>query len=69
MAEFKKADSMLEWFDQRLGVINFAKVMMTEYWIPKKYQLFVGNGGFTYRNVYLFGNIWNFSFDVLQTRC
>lgn len=36
MAEFKKADSMLEWFDQRLGVIGFAKVMMTEYWIPKK---------------------------------
>lgn len=35
MAEFKKADSMLEWFDQRLGVVNFAKVMMTEYWIPK----------------------------------
>lgn len=26
---------MLEWFDQRLGVINFSKVMMTEYWIPK----------------------------------
>ncbi|MFA6628256.1 MAG: cytochrome bc complex cytochrome b subunit [Sulfuricurvum sp.] len=35
MAEFKKADSMLEWFDQRLGVVNFMKVMMTEYWIPK----------------------------------
>ncbi|MDP1784486.1 MAG: cytochrome bc complex cytochrome b subunit [Sulfuricurvum sp.] len=35
MAEFKKADSMLEWFDQRLGVVKFAKVMMTEYWIPK----------------------------------
>ena len=35
MAEFKKADSMLEWFDQRLGVVNFVKVMMTEYWIPK----------------------------------
>ncbi|MDD2370040.1 MAG: cytochrome bc complex cytochrome b subunit [Sulfuricurvum sp.] len=35
MAKFKKADSMLEWFDQRLGVVNFAKVMMTEYWIPK----------------------------------
>jgi ubiquinol-cytochrome c reductase cytochrome b subunit len=35
MAKFKKADSMLEWFDQRLGVINFTKVMMTEYWIPK----------------------------------
>jgi ubiquinol-cytochrome c reductase cytochrome b subunit len=35
MAEFKKADSMLEWFDQRLGVVNFTKVMMTEYWIPK----------------------------------
>ena len=26
---------MLEWFDQRLGVVNFTKVMMTEYWIPK----------------------------------
>ena len=35
MAEFKKADSMLEWFDQRMGVIGFTKVMMTEYWIPK----------------------------------
>ncbi len=36
MAEFKKAESTLEWFDQRLGVVNFYKVMMSEYWIPKK---------------------------------
>ncbi len=36
MAEFKKAESTLEWFDQRLGVTNLYKVMMSEYWIPKK---------------------------------
>ena len=36
MAEFQKAKSVGEWFDQRLGVKNFAKVMMTEYWIPKE---------------------------------
>ncbi len=35
MAEFKQADSMYEWFDQRLGIDKFLKVMMTEYWIPK----------------------------------
>lgn len=35
MAEFKPADSMYEWFDQRLGIDKFVKVMMTEYWIPK----------------------------------
>ncbi len=35
MAEFKKAESTYEWFDQRLGIDKFVKVMMTEYWIPK----------------------------------
>ena len=35
MAEFKQADSLYEWFDQRLGIDKFVKVMMTEYWIPK----------------------------------
>lgn len=35
MAEFKQADSMYEWFDQRLGIDKFVKVMLTEYWIPK----------------------------------
>ncbi|MDD2827985.1 MAG: cytochrome bc complex cytochrome b subunit [Sulfuricurvum sp.] len=35
MAEFKPAGSMYEWFDQRLGIDKFVKVMMTEYWIPK----------------------------------
>lgn len=35
MAEFKKAESAGEWFDQRLAVKKFAKVMFTEYWIPK----------------------------------
>jgi len=35
MAEFKKADSLGEWFDQRLNTKAFNRVMMTEYWIPK----------------------------------
>ena len=35
MAEFKQADSMYEWFDQRLGIDKFVKVMLTEDWIPK----------------------------------
>ncbi len=35
MAEFEKANSIGEWFDQRLATTKFVKVMMTEYWIPK----------------------------------
>lgn len=35
MAEFEKANSIGEWFDQRLATSKFVKVMMTEYWIPK----------------------------------
>ena len=35
MAEMKKADGLIDWLDQRLGVKGFLKVMMTEYWIPK----------------------------------
>ena len=36
MAEIRKATSTYDWFDQRLGLDKFIKVMMTEYWIPKK---------------------------------
>jgi len=35
VAEFEKANSIGEWFDQRLATTKFVKVMMTEYWIPK----------------------------------
>jgi ubiquinol-cytochrome c reductase cytochrome b subunit len=35
MAHFTKANSVGEWFDQRLATTKFMKVMMTEYWIPK----------------------------------
>lgn len=35
MAEFEKANSVGEWFDQRLNTTGFWRVMMTEYWIPK----------------------------------
>ena len=35
MAKFTKANSVGEWFDQRLNTTTFNKVMMTEYWIPK----------------------------------
>lgn len=35
MAEFEKANSVGEWFDQRLNTKGFWRVMMTEYWIPK----------------------------------
>ncbi|MCD6258071.1 MAG: cytochrome bc complex cytochrome b subunit [Helicobacteraceae bacterium] len=35
MAEFEKANSIGEWFDQRLNTSGFWRVMMTEYWIPK----------------------------------
>ncbi|MDY0116582.1 MAG: cytochrome bc complex cytochrome b subunit [Sulfurimonadaceae bacterium] len=35
MAEFQKANSLGEWFDQRLNTTGFLRVMMTEYWIPK----------------------------------
>jgi ubiquinol-cytochrome c reductase cytochrome b subunit len=36
MANFKKANGIGEWLDQRLWGKAFIKVMMTEYWIPKK---------------------------------
>ena len=35
MAKITKANSLGEWFDQRLNTTGFTKVMMTEYWIPK----------------------------------
>ncbi len=35
MAKITKANSLGEWFDQRLNTTTFTKVMMTEYWIPK----------------------------------
>ncbi|CBG39666.1 cytochrome b [Helicobacter mustelae] len=35
MAEIKKADGVVDWLDQRLGVKKFIEVMMTRYWIPK----------------------------------
>ncbi len=35
MAEFKQADGVMDWLDQRLATKKLAKVLMTEYWIPK----------------------------------
>ena len=35
MAEIKKASGVIDWLDQRLAVKTLAKVLMTEYWIPK----------------------------------
>lgn len=35
MAEFKEANGVVDWLDQRLAIKKFTKVMMTEYWIPK----------------------------------
>ncbi len=35
MAKIEKANSLGEWFDQRLNTTVLAKVMLTEYWIPK----------------------------------
>ncbi|MFW6307367.1 MAG: cytochrome b [Campylobacterales bacterium] len=35
MAEFKKANTIGEWFDQRLATNTLNKVLMTEYWVPK----------------------------------
>lgn len=31
----QKSKNLLEWFDQRLAVVKFWKVMVSEYWIPK----------------------------------
>jgi ubiquinol-cytochrome c reductase cytochrome b subunit len=36
MAEFQKADGIIDWLDQRLAIKKLAKVLMTEYWVPKK---------------------------------
>ena len=35
MGQITKANGIGEWFDQRLATKKLAKVMMTEYWIPK----------------------------------
>lgn len=35
MAEYKKADNIVDWLDQRLGIKMLGRVLMTEYWIPK----------------------------------
>jgi ubiquinol-cytochrome c reductase cytochrome b subunit len=35
MAEIKKADNLSDWLDQRLATKTLAKVLMTEYWVPK----------------------------------
>ncbi|BDQ27002.1 hypothetical protein ASB1_06780 [Helicobacter heilmannii] len=35
MAEIKKAEGIVDWLDQRLGIKKLTKVLMTEYWIPK----------------------------------
>ncbi len=35
MAQIRKATGVIDWLDQRLAVKAFARVMMTEYWIPK----------------------------------
>lgn len=35
MAHIKKANSLSDWFDQRLSTNKLFEVMMTKYWIPK----------------------------------
>jgi ubiquinol-cytochrome c reductase cytochrome b subunit len=35
MANFRKATSVGDWFDQRLGTKKIEKIMASEYWIPK----------------------------------
>lgn len=35
MAQIRKANGLIDWLDQRLGVVKLVKVLMTEYWIPK----------------------------------
>ncbi len=35
MAKFDKAESIGEWFDQRLGTNALTRILMIEYWIPK----------------------------------
>ena len=35
MAQFEKANGVVDWLDQRLAVRTLGKVLMTEYWIPK----------------------------------
>ncbi|MDK8323130.1 MAG: cytochrome bc complex cytochrome b subunit [Campylobacter ureolyticus] len=35
MARIRKATSLGDWFDQRLAINKFWKVMVAEYWIPK----------------------------------
>ncbi len=35
MAEIRKAESLYDWFDQRLAIGTLNKVLATEYWVPK----------------------------------
>lgn len=35
MSSMKKSENLFDWFDQRLNVDKFWKVMVSQYWIPK----------------------------------
>lgn len=35
MAHMENSKNLADWFDKRLGVVKFWKVMVSEYWIPK----------------------------------
>ncbi|RDU73548.1 cytochrome b [Helicobacter anseris] len=35
MANIKKANGLMDWLDQRMGIKKLIEVMMTRYWIPK----------------------------------
>ncbi|WP_104697309.1 cytochrome b [Helicobacter sp. 'house sparrow 1'] len=35
MAKIKKANGLVDWLDQRMGLKKLIEVMMTKYWIPK----------------------------------
>lgn len=35
MSQIRKSTSLFDWFDQRLSIDKFWKVMVSEYWIPK----------------------------------
>ena len=68
MAQIHKADGIIDWLDQRLAVKPLMKVLMTEYWIPKKYQFPLGNGCCFGSIIQSFSGFWIIFVNVLQAR-
>jgi hypothetical protein len=69
MAHFEKATSVKDWLNQRLAIEKVEKVMASEYWIPKKHQLPLGDGHGAFYHIRTTIGFWDLSVDVLSAKC